>query len=81
MIAVTTLNFTMICLIQGINDGLLDPLIFFIIQRIDLYRLPKQFLEAVTHLRDRERNDREAALFFYNILSLQLSHLGTVLYQ
>ena len=40
MIAVTTLNFTMICLIQGINDGLLDPLIFFIIQRIDLYRLP-----------------------------------------
>ena len=80
VITVTALHLTVVCLIQRIDDGLLDPLIFFIIQGVDPNSLPEKFFKAVPYLRDGERNNRKATLFLNNILSLQLSHLGAVLH-
>ena len=57
-----TLDFHPLTGIQRINDGLLDFLVFLIIQSVDLYDLAEDFREVLTDLRYRIGDDRKASL-------------------
>ena len=61
--------------IQGMDDGLLDLLVQFIIQRIDLYCFPKDFLKLRANFRNWKCDDGKTALFSYNILVYELGAL------
>ncbi len=62
-------------LVERIDQVLLDALVFFVIERVDLYDLTKNFFVARIDLRHRVGDDRVAVLVILDIAVYNLARL------
>ena len=60
-------------LVERIDQVLLDALVFFVIERVDLYDLTENFLIISTNLRNRICNDRKTSLITFDVSVYDLS--------